>query len=361
MEADSTTESAKCGIYFKPGVFMPQGPDPSLRFVPSEQLRAAYLHYEESRSPTAPTFVQLPDGLELGIVSSAVPAIANAISSLLCRSLEEARCDKGGHLPPQVVQRVQRDIISPEGVAGLWGVTGHRFVLARQENTHHHEILATILVGRSKDTIFFFTGRYNNLRHSSIAQDVDFKQPDSTNPEQRWFDRFAFPDIVRFKPRAYHHIANFVVSPEHRREGLAERLLENIVRYYARDYLDGCGYPIEHSQYLLCGRGLWQIGDPPWLARMQKLGFYLRWGAESFFMEQDWAPLPVVTIQGKVIDNISYNQLYGFPGCYSPTKTPPPSDEHLLDRVPEVLKLAQNPRAKLQYFQAIFDFPQGPA
>ena len=330
---------------------------PTHRFVDTVCLRAAYLHDEESRSPGAPNFVTLPGSeLEIGIVSSEEPSIARAISSLLTRSLEEARYDKGGHLPPEVVRRVQRDIISPEGVATLWGVAGHRFVLARRHDARTHEILATILVGRSKDTIFFFTGRYNNLRHSTIAEDVDLDQPDLDDPTQRWFDRFEFPSLERFKPDRYHHIANFVVSPDHRKEGIAAPFLRNIIRYYSRDVLDGNGYPIIHSQPLLCGRGLWQIGDPPWLARMEKLGFYRRWGAESFFIEHDWAPLPVVIMEGQQIDNLTYNRRYDMPACYSVDQAPHPSDEHLFARVPEVVRLAQNPRAKLQYFQAMLDF-----
>lgn len=334
--------------------------DPNLRFVDTERLRAAYLHYEESRNITAQNFVSLPDSdLELGIVSTDDPMIAVAISSLLTRSLEAARCDKGGHLPPVVVRRVQQDIISPEGVSTLWGSAGHRFVLARRVDARTHELIATILVGRSKDTIFFLTGRYNNLRYSTIVEDVDFDQPDQDDPAHKWFDRFAFPDVQRFKPDRYHHIANFVVSPEHRRAGVAAPFLRDIVRYYSRDVLDGNGYPILHSQHLLCGRGLWQIGDPPWLARMRKLGFYRRWGAESFFIEHDWAPLPPVTMHGKVIDNVTYNGMYDMPACYGAGQVPHPSDEHLLERVPEVVRLAQDPRAKLQYFQAMFDFVPG--
>lgn len=331
--------------------------DPTHRFVQTENLRAAYLHYEESRNLSAQRYVTLPhEGLELGIVSTADYSIARAISSLLTRSLEAARCDKGGHLPPAVVERVQRDIISPEGVASLWGVAGHRFVLARRHDAHTHEIIATILVGRSKDTIFFFTGRYNNLRWSTLAEDVDFSQPDGDDPAHRWFDRFAFPDIRHFKPKAYHHIANFVVSPDHRKKGIAELFLQNIIRYYSREVLDGNHYPIEHSQHLLCGVGLWQIGDPPWLTRMKKLGFYRRWGAESFFIEHDWAPLPPVMMDGEQIDNVSYNRRYGMPECYGSNQTPHPSEHHLLDRVPEVIRLAEDPKAKLQYFQAMLDF-----
>jgi len=167
------------------------------RFVATELLRGAYLRYEDSRNPSAPDHVVLDDGLELGIVSSAVPAIARGISSLLSCSLEDAKNDRGGHLPAAVVERVQSAIISPYGVANLWGTTGHRFVLSRQVNAQTSELLATILVGRRKGTIFFFTGRYNNLRHSQIAAEVDFEQPAGSDPAQRWFDQFAFPDLAR--------------------------------------------------------------------------------------------------------------------------------------------------------------------
>ena len=331
------------------------------RFVATDVLRAAYVRFDASRSPSAPSYVTLEDGMELGIVSSAVPEIARAVSSLLCRSLEDARNDRKGHLPPAVVERVQREIISPYGVAHIWGVTGHRFVLSRHVSPERRELIATILVGRSKDTVFFFTGRYNNLRHSTIRETVDFEQPDRDDPAHRWFDRFAFPPIDRFKPKAYHHIANFVVAKEQRGSKLANFLLGKIVEKYARDHIDQHQRTVEHSQHLLCGKGLWQIGDPPWLPRMEKLGFRLRRGAESFFIEHDWARLPSIrdSSTGAAISNLAYNQSYGLPKKYLGSK--PASDardtsEDLDDRVPEVIRLSRDPNAKLQYFQAMFDF-----
>jgi hypothetical protein len=148
-----------------------------------------------------------------------------------------------------------------------------------------------------------------------------------------------------------------VVAREHRGEGLASRLLDAIVAKYAKNDLEARGAPIEHSQHLLCGRGLWQIGDPPWLARMERLGFFLRWGAESFFIEHDWAPLPPVHDDaGRPLTNLEYNQAYGLPRRYEQDQPPPRSDAHLLDRVPEVIRLARDPRAKLQYFQTMFNF-----
>jgi len=336
--------------------------DPNHRFVDTSCLRAAYPTYERTRSPGAPNFVTLSDDLELGIVSTDHPAIARAISSLLTRSLEQARCELGGHLPTEVVRRVQRDIISPDKVGALWGSAGHRFVLARRVDAQTHEILATILVAASKDTIFFFTGRYDNQVYSRMKHAVDWDQADTDDPAHRWFDRFAFPPLARFKPNWFHHIANFVVSPDHRGARIAGSFLENIRRYYANDVLAASERPDPiHSQSLLCGIGFWQIGDPPWMERMKKLGFYRRWGAESFFVEHDWAPLPQTVMDGKVVDNLAYNRLFGMPDCYAPgqERHRHPSDEHLQERVAEVVRLAQNPRYKLQYYQAMFGFVSG--
>lgn len=327
------------------------------RFVSTRVLREAYVRHEGSERPSERNYAPL-DGMELGIVSSAVPEIARAVSSLLCRSLEDARDDRGGHLPPEVVRRVQLEIISPYGVAHIWGVTGHRFVLSRPAGPDRSEILATILVGRSKDTIFFFTGRYNNLRHSTMAETVDLAQPDREGSTDRFFERFRFPPIERFKPAAYHHIANFVVSKDQRGRSLSRFLLVTIVDKYARDSLVARGLGVEHSQHLLCGRGFWQIGDPPWLSRMERLGFYLRRGAESFFVEHPWAPLPAVRHpeSGETISNLAYNRSYGLPDRYRALPEAPSAGVHLDERIPEVTALSQDPRAKLQYFQTLFDF-----
>lgn len=326
------------------------------RFIETRVLRNAYLTYEESLAPKAPNFVELGDNLELGIVSSQVPQIANAVSSILSRSLEDVKNSNEGYLPDSAVERVQSNIISPTGVSDLWGTTGHRFVMSRFYTSNVREIIASILVGRSKDTIFFFTGRYNNLRYSTIKQDVDLNQPDGTNPDQKWFDRFAFPDLEVFKPKAYHQIANFVVNKEDRGRGLARVFLDSIVKHYARDHIQLHHAPILHSQHLLCGRGFWQIGDPPWLPKMQKLGFYRRAGAESFFIEHDWAPLPPIYFLGQKISNVAYNHSFDMPDIYEDAYPSESTDQHLMDRIPEVVRLSKDPRAKLQYFQAMYNF-----
>jgi hypothetical protein len=334
--------------------------DEQARFVPTRVLRDAYVHYPQSRAPSAPNFVRFEErGFELGIVSSQAPAIARAVSSILSCSLEDAKDENGGHLPAAVVERVQLEIISPHGVSSLWGIYGHRFVLSRAVDDETSELLATILVARMKGTVFFFTGRYNNLRHSTMDCDVDFGQAADGDPEHKWFDRFAFPPVAAFKPKAYHQIANFVVCKQHRSAGLSRFLLDAIREKYAKNHLEAHRRPIEHSQYLLCGRGFWQIGDPPWLSRMEKLGFYLRQGAESFFIERDWAPLPPIFANGQPISNLDYNQSFGLPQRYQ-AATPPSGAHHLPQRIPEVVRLSQDPRAKLQYFQTLFDFVDTP-
>lgn len=325
--------------------------------MPTDVLRASYVHYAERQTPSADNFVTFPArGLELGIVASDVPPVAQAVSSLLSCSLEDAKNEHGGHLPSAVVERVQREIISPYGVAKLWGSFGHRFVLARPLSTGMSEIVATVLVGRRKGTVFFLTGRYNNIRHSKMDEIVDFDQPATTNPAQKWFDQFAFPKPVNFKPRAYHQIANFVVAKGHRGQGLSRFFLRSIVEKYARDHIVAHGSEVEHGQYLLCGRGFWQIGDPPWLKRMERLGFYLRQGAESFFIEHGWAPLPAIYDNGCKVSNVVYNHTYGLPQRYQRKGLSELSAPHLPARIPEVMRLAEDTRAKLQYFQTMFDF-----
>lgn len=329
--------------------------DPQARFINADLLRRCYLLYPDSLNPMAKPYVSFEsEDLELGIVSAYSPEISKAVSSILTRSLEDAKYTNGGYLPVESVERVQREIISPYGITHLWGKTGHRFVMTRPASNGNREIVASILVGKSKDTIFFLTGRYNNLTHSTIKDDVDMNQPFESNPEHKWFDKFAIPDLEIFKPKIYHQIANFVVDRELRKQGLATFLIDNIVKYYSRDHILANNNSIEHSQHLLCGRGFWQIGDPPWLVKMKALGFYLRGGAESFFIDQDWSPLPPIYQGDRLISNIEYNQSYDLPKKYEYFESS--SKEDLIDRIPEVIRLSKDPRAKLQYFQAMYDF-----
>ena len=328
------------------------------RFVREATIRRAYLPSPNLGRRAAPPFVSLvpKDGLELGVVSCQVPELARAVSALLTRSLEDAKDTYGGHLPAAVVERVQRTIISPFGVANIWGLTGHRFILSRPAGAGWREIVASALVAADHDTVFFFTGRYNNLRQSTLRDTVDLAQPAGANPWERWFDQFAFPPLERFKPYGYHQLANFVVAREHRGRGYAKALLDGIARHYAAVSLASRGGDPEHGQALLAGRGFWQVGDPPWLPKMAALGFFRRAGAESFFVERPWSPLPPLRKAGRKVGNLEYTHALGLPELYE-RFTPFPSDEHLLGRIPEVVRLSQDPQAKLQYFQVMRDFP----
>lgn len=361
------------------------------RFLSERILHEAYVRYEDSTNPDAPPFVRVKKEIknsngrpevvefELGIVKTDRPEIARAVSSLLTRSLEDAKYTNGGYLPPPVVERVQRELVSPYAVANLWGRAGHRFVLSRAAADGTREIVASALVGESRDTIFFFTSRFNNLKHSTLSEDIDFDVSGDGTAGHRWFDKFKFPDVARYKPAGYHHFANFVVEKEGSRGlGLASLMLESIIQNYSRTVLTAKGERPVHSQNLLCGKGFWQIGDPPWLARMSKLGFFPRLGAETFHVDVPWAPLlPTLDGAGQPRDHVSYNRSFNLPQMYldllegkeSPyraiyddvlrargTGQPEPDVDHLVERIQTVIDLARGGESKLQYIQLVRPF-----
>jgi hypothetical protein len=102
-------------------------------YVARDELQPAV--FAEARRYVSFTHTASGVSYRLGIVDveRADPRVARAISSLLTRSLEDAKyTNPGGYLPPSVVERVQRDIISPRGVVERWGKAGHRFVLSTQ-------------------------------------------------------------------------------------------------------------------------------------------------------------------------------------------------------------------------------------
>jgi hypothetical protein len=61
---------------------------------------------------------------------------------------------------------------------------------------------------------------------------------------------------------------------------------------------------------------------------------------------------------GEPISNVAYNRSFGLPDRYLAPTPATTSNVHLDDRVAEVIRLSQQPTAKLQYFQAMFDFTQ---
>lgn len=347
--------------------------NPLDRFIDENLLRESYLHYDQSVNVTARPYVIIDNKYELGMVNSKNHQIAKAISSILTRSLDDAKYTKGGYLPPPVVERVQRELISTHGVMNVWGKTGHRFVLSRPAANGKREIISTILVSESRDGMFFFTSMFNNLKLSKLKDDIDFEISADGNPDHKWFDKFRFPDVELYKPQGYHHIANFVVEKEDdiRGKGIARLMIQEIVKNYSRDYIQATNGKVIHSQRLLCGKGFWQIGDPPWLERMGHLGFFPRLGCETFHYNVDWDPLiPTYDNNGKIIEHVPYNKSFGLPDMYIQLlegKDSPyqhiyeealnsPSSVHLIHRIPAVIELAKSGKAKLQFFQLLFPF-----
>jgi len=346
-----------------------------LRFIDEDILRNSYVRYPNSLNPTALPYVLLEDGYELGIVDTKNNlSMAKAVSSLLSRSIDDARdvC-YNGYLPEWIVRRAQLEYVSPYAVSNLWGRSGNRFVLTRTVGTGKRELVATALISSSKDNLFFYTSKYNNIKHSTMAHEIDWEM--KVNGKHKWFDGFSMPDAASYKLAGYNQLANFSVEKRCRDLGLSRLLLHEIHKNYSLWYIckkngistDGKYLWVEqqvvkHSQPMVCGKGLLQIADPSWRPVMLHLGFELRMGAETFYMEQDHAPLPRIIRNGKVIDIIEYNRVYGLPGIYEDRgveywkEKTTDNSIHLMDRVPEVVSLAKSGRAKLQYFQLVYSF-----
>lgn len=337
--------------------------DANARFVTTECLRKSYIKYSESVNPGAPSYVQLDNDLELGIVDTKNNVeIATAISSLLTRSVEDAKDIYGGYLPSDIVTRAQLEYGSPWAVSNLWGKNGNRFVMSRKIDNHTREIIASILVSHSKDLLFFFTSKYHNVQYSTIEQTVDFNVL-ADDGVHKWFDKFAMPPIKFYRPPTFNQIANFVVEKvDCRNQGYGRKLIESVVKYYSKQYIDitygNYRDHVIHSQPLVCGNGFFQIADPSWYNRMTKLGFKLRLGCESFFIDPYWDPLVPIKRDGKNLSNVEFNNMFNMPKLYTDIKLPSvsPNDIHLLNRIPEVIELSNSGYAKLQYFQMYYPF-----
>ncbi|MEZ4337487.1 MAG: ankyrin repeat domain-containing protein [Sandaracinaceae bacterium] len=257
------------------------------RFVPTSVLRAAYVRYANTTAPTQPSHVSLEDGLELGIVSSAVPEIARA-DLLAALPLARGRARRSGRaLSPLRCARAARDHLAARRRAHLGR---HRPLLCSRTVGDRSEILATILVGRSKDTIFF-TGRYKQQpAPRDDPRDRRLRAAEPRRPEPALVRPLPLPEITRFKPRGYHHIANFVVSKEQRGKKLSRHLLDAIVEHYARDHLVARGRAVGHSQHLLAGGLLADRRSAVAAADGAARLLPALSGAESFFVEHPWAP-----------------------------------------------------------------------
>src|SRR5260221_414472 len=174
-------------------------------------------------------YVTINDELELGIVDTKKHIeVAKAVSSLLSRSIDRAKDVYGGYLPSQIVERAQLKYVSPYAISNLWGKNSQRFVLSRKINTAMREIIGTALIANSEDTLLFFTNKYNNLKFSTIKEDVDFDLRVDGN--HRWFDKFDLPELQDYKPQGCNQLANFAIeNTNYRGLGLGKLLInENI-------------------------------------------------------------------------------------------------------------------------------------
>lgn len=329
--------------------------DSHARFVPEDILRRSYIRNPNCSDAYAKPWVEINHEYELGIVdTSNFPEIAKAVSSLLSRSIDDAKnIYPNGYLPDYIVKRAQLEYVSPYAISNLWGKSGYRFVLSRTADNYVKEIVATALVADSKDTLFFFTNKYNNVRFSSISDEVDFnlKIGNRSIGEYNWFDKFRFPKIIDYKPAKYNQIANVTVEKSgYRNLGLSKLLITNIIKHYALHFEH---VNINHSQPLICGKGLIQYADPSW---RPLYGFELRAGAETFYIDQEWDRLPPIIINDKSLSNVEYNALYGLPQIYENKIVNNEEKIHLIERIPEVINLSKSDYAKLQYRQYICSF-----
>jgi FAD binding domain len=164
--------------------------------------------------------------IEVGVVDASLPGVADGISRLLVRSIQDARSDAGGHLPGWLVDDIERNYISAERVRTLWAATGHRFAMLAGT-----EIVGTVHVARRHDVILTADRSRNNV---------------------------SAADLPGLKPDRQHQVVNVSVLHELRREGLAARMFDAVTTSF---------------RHLFDGDGLWVRADPPWHPWLARLGF----------------------------------------------------------------------------------------
>jgi hypothetical protein len=333
--------------------------NPGSRFISERILRESYLIKPNTLYPEARPYVQLANELELGIVNTKHhESIAKAISCILTRSIEDAKDVNGGYLPEKIVESAQKNYVSPHAISNLWGLDGYRFVLTRRVSNDVKEVIGTALISSSKDTLFFFTSKYNCIRYSKMSTDVDFNLPYYSNSENKWFDQFDMPSISQYRLHGYNQLANFAVERSYRGSKYGHILINEIIKNYV---LFHSQTEIAHSQPLICGKGLMQIADPSWKKYMINIGFKLRYGADTFFTDPEWAPLKPVIINGKALTNVEFNNMYDMPQIYDNINSDIIGSDpgiHIKDRIEHVRKLASSNKAKLQYNQLYLPFDQ---
>lgn len=204
-----------------------------------------------------PVPIPSPRGeLELGVVDAHLPGVAEGVSRLLNRSIQDARAENGGHLPSWLVNDIERNYISVEKVRTLWAATGHRFALRLGE-----EIVGTIHVAKHESMILTVDRHILNV------------------------DESAHPG---FKPARHHHVVNISVKHELRRSGLGTRMVDGIVK---------------HFRHLFSGVGLWVRADPPWHPGLAGLGFVHDPALDVF--------LPASAERTADLPHREFNQRYG--------------------------------------------------
>ena len=164
--------------------------------------------------------------VEVGVVDASLPSVAEGISRLLVRSIQDARSDSGGHLPGWLVDDIERNYISAERVRALWAATGHRFAMLAGT-----EIVGTVHVARRHDVIL---------------------------TADRWRNNVSAADLPGKKPDRHHQVVNVSVLHELRRGGLAARMFDAVTTSF---------------RHLFDGDGLWVRADPPWHHWLARLGF----------------------------------------------------------------------------------------
>ena len=325
--------------------------------IDSNRLRNCYIKYDLypisdkfNRDIDLAPFI-IENGFEIGIVDTKKDIkIANAISSLLTRSVEYAKDSLGGYIPDKYVTNAQMEYVSPYAISNLWGLGGYRFVITQDIGNNIHKLIATILISNSRSNLFFFTNKFNNITINSLDKIM------KTN--SKWFDNFSFPNINNYYPFGFNQIANFAIEKNYRGNSLGSTIIKLLTKYYSSQYMQNNNIQIKHSQPLICGSGLFQISDPAWISRMTKMNFNIRFGSEVFFVKNN-NNVPEKTMKnGKFISNVEYNtsmglKIYDNNDYKNYIKHP---EMILHDEINRVKTLTQSENAKWQYTQTYINF-----
>ena len=164
--------------------------------------------------------------VEVGVVDASLPSVAEGISRLLVRSIQDARSDAAA-----------------TSRAGSWttssGTTSRRRGCGRSGRRRAiaspclpvREIVGTVHVARRHDVIL---------------------------TADRWHNNVSAADLPGLKPDRHHQVVNVSVLHELRRGGLAARMFDAVTTSF---------------RHLFDGDGLWVRADPPWHPWLARLGF----------------------------------------------------------------------------------------